>query len=104
MEFNNLAMELWNKKYFSENDNSIDDVIRRTAKKVASGETNQNDKVKWEEIFYQQLKEMKMIPGGRILNGAGTKNNYLLNCAVLEVKDSLEDIYKTIQKAAMMFK
>lgn len=102
MEFTNLAKELWKKKHYSENDNSIDDVITRVANAIASIETDKKEY--YETEFYEQLSTMKFIPGGRIYNGAGTKSNFLLNCAVIAVGDSMEEIYDTIKKAAVMFK
>lgn len=96
-----LAEEIWKKKYKYKNDNTIEDTWRRVAKSIASVE---KDKDHWENEFYNILYDFKFIPGGRVTNGAGTENNYLLNCAVLEVKDSIEDIYETVKKAAVLAK
>lgn len=99
--FNKLATEMWEKKHFSEEDNSIDDVFHRVAKNVASVE---KDSVYWEEEFYKLLSSMKLIAGGRIYNGAGTKNNYLLNCFFEPIPDSLEGIMEANKRSAMIFK
>lgn len=95
-----LQEEIWKKKYRFEDEPNIEATWRRVAKTVASVE---EDQVLWETQFYQLLEDFKFIPGGRITSGAGTRNNYLLNCAVLEIEeDSISGIYETIKKAAVL--
>lgn len=96
-----LQKEIWEKKYKAQSDNTIEDTWRRVAKAISSVE---NDKAIWEKKFYDLLYDFKFIPGGRITAGANTPNNYLLNCAVLPVEDSVDGIYEAIKKAAVMAK
>lgn len=96
-----LQKEIWEKKYKYEKDNTIEDTWRRVAKAISSVET---DKESWETKFYDLLYDFKFIPGGRITAGANTPNNYLLNCAVIPIEDSVDGIYEAIKKAAVMAK
>lgn len=96
-----LQKEIWEKKYKYKSDTTIEDTWRRVAKAIASVEI---DKEKWEKEFYALLEDFKFIPGGRITHGAGTPQNYLLNCAALGIEDSIEDIYETVKKAAVLAK
>jgi ribonucleotide reductase alpha subunit len=98
-----LGKELWGKKYKDENDFTILDTWKRVAKAVASVE-NPEDRQKWYDAFLDILVTGKFIPGGRITAGAGTKHNYLLNCCVIGVKDSLAEIYESVKKAAILAK
>lgn len=99
-----ISKEIWEKKYKAEEDNTIEDTWRRVANAVASVELTDEVTKSYAEKFYNMLSGFKVLPGGRITAGSGTKHNYLLNCAVLGIKDDLEDIYETIKKAAKMAK
>jgi ribonucleoside-diphosphate reductase alpha chain len=102
-----LQKEIWEKKYqYKDHDKNIQDSWERTAKAIASVE-NKEDYQHWKDKFYNILEDFKFIPGGRILAGAGTRNNYLLNCAVLPIFDSIageESIARAAEKAAYMAK
>ncbi|MFA5126783.1 MAG: adenosylcobalamin-dependent ribonucleoside-diphosphate reductase [Patescibacteria group bacterium] len=69
---------------------SIEDAHRRIAKAVASVETSPENKEKYFEIFFEELHDKHIQPGGRIMTGANvdTHGNYtsnltLFNCYVL---------------------
>lgn len=99
-ELKGLQKEIWEKKYRYNNEPTIEDTWARVAKAAASVE---KDPEKYEKEFYSILEDFKFIPGGRISAGAGTKNPFLLNCSVLDiVDDSIEGIYETIKKAAVL--
>jgi len=78
---------------------------KRVAKEIASVE---QDKEKWEKEFYWMLEDFKVIPGGRILFGAG-QNKYgrratLNNCYVVPInEDSLEGIFTWMKEAARTY-
>lgn len=101
VQLEGLQKEIWEKKYKYKDDNSIEDTWGRVAKAIASVE---KDKEVWEEKFYNLLYDFKFIPGGRITAGAGTPHNFLLNCATQNVEDSLESIYETVKRAAVLAK
>lgn len=98
-----LQKEIWEKKYRYDGEPNIEATWRRVAKAVASVE--ESDREHWEEAFYQIQNDFKFIPGGRITAGAGTKNNYLLNCCVIGIEnDSIDGIYEAIKKCAVLAK
>lgn len=104
IELVGLQKEIWEKKYKHKTDETIEDTWQRVAKAIASVE---QDKEYWEEQFYNILEDFKFIPGGRITNGAGTDNNYLLNCSVIPIYDSIageQSIARTAEIAAQMAK
>ena len=100
-ELKGIQKEIWEKKYKAELDTSIEDTWERVANAISSVE---EDKSFWKTQFYSILFDFYNIPGGRITNGAGTKNGYLLNCSAIGIEDSLEKIYDTLKKSAIMFK
>jgi ribonucleoside-diphosphate reductase alpha chain len=69
---------------------SIDDAHRRIARAVASVEETPENREKYFELFFEQLKNKHVQPGGRIMTGANidqhgnyTSNLTLFNCYVL---------------------
>lgn len=75
----------------------------RVASYVASAEETQENKDKYEKIFFELIYNLVFLPGGRVLANAGTGIKNLLNCFVLPVEDSRESIYKTLKDAAEVF-
>ncbi|HEX4841727.1 MAG TPA: ribonucleotide reductase N-terminal alpha domain-containing protein, partial [bacterium] len=54
---------------------------RRIARELASVEATPEKRAEWEEKFYWLLDDFRLIPGGRIMHGAGNpKRVTLLNC------------------------
>lgn len=102
-----LAKEIFKKKYKQPEDHTIEDMWHRVANAIGAIEIENSkdgyDK-SWSKKFYDILSDFKFIPGGRINAGAGTKNNFLLNCAALPVEDSIDGIYEAIKKAAVLAK
>ena len=78
-----LQKEIFEKKYRHGDTETINGMWHRVAKAVASVE---KDSKEWAKEFEDLLSDFKFIPGGRVSAGAGTKNNYLLNCAVLPIE------------------
>ncbi len=69
---------------------SIEDAHRRVAKAVASIESNPENREKYFEQFFDDLRAKRIQPGGRIMTGANvdphgnyTSNLTLFNCYVL---------------------
>ncbi|MCF6192462.1 MAG: hypothetical protein L3J76_04950, partial [Candidatus Hydrothermae bacterium] len=53
----------------------------RVAREIASVESDPEKRQEWEQHFYWLLESYRMIPGGRILFGAGNpRRATLLNC------------------------
>lgn len=79
---------------------------KRVAKAIASVENTSEKRKEWEEKFYWLLEDFKMVPGGRIMFGAGQteRKATLLNCYVLPIKgDSIDDIYETMKEMAKTY-
>ncbi|MGC8766437.1 MAG: adenosylcobalamin-dependent ribonucleoside-diphosphate reductase [Brevinematia bacterium] len=79
---------------------------KRVAKAIASVEMSEEKRKEWEEKFYWLLEDFRMVPGGRIMFGAGQveRRATLLNCYVLPIKgDSIEDIYETMKEMARTY-
>ena len=75
MELDPIAARVWDLKYrYREggrtHDATLDDTWRRVARAVASVE--EVDRGRWEENFHRALADLRFLPGGRILAGAGT--------------------------------
>lgn len=76
-----------------------EEMWRRVARGIAKQE-KKSQQPKWEEKFYDVLKDFKFVPGGRILSGAGTdyKVTYF-NCFVIpSPKDSRQGILESLNQ------
>lgn len=95
-----LAKEIWKKKYKYESDNTWEDTARRVGQAIGAVEQERDLYI---NRFTALINDQVLIPGGRITAGAGTRSNYLLNCAVLPLEDSMLEIAETQKKATIMF-
>lgn len=97
-----FSEEVWRTTYKDHKDNDINDTLRRVARYIASAETKEYLKEKWEEQFYNMLSEFKCTVGGRIYANAGTnwEGTTLHNCYVAPRDkydiDSMEGILKDV--------
>mgnify|MGYP003317044473 CR=1 FL=1 len=107
MELNSqISQWIWNSKYrfFDADgnaiDSSIEDTWRRIAETVASVE---KEPKKWDQKFYDALKEFKFLPAGRIIAGAGTGRSVtLFNCFVMgDIPDDMAGIFTAVKEAAL---
>ncbi|MFH1186602.1 MAG: adenosylcobalamin-dependent ribonucleoside-diphosphate reductase [Candidatus Levyibacteriota bacterium] len=68
-----------------------DEMWKRVSKGVVMSEKKQ-DKAKWEKKFYDAMQDFKLVPGGRILAGAGTGFDVTFyNCFVLPCPNDSRD-------------
>ena len=65
------------------------------AKHISSAEPD-DKKSLTEQKYYDSIRSMDFIPGGRIIFGAGRNNYNLLNCYVINPEDTVESIGKLI--------
>jgi len=104
---NSFSEETWYQKYKDAKDSDVLGSWKRVAKDLASVE---DDKEKWENIFYEALYNFKFVPGGRITSNAGTKlgGTTMINCFcdgfLGKDLDSIEGIYGTLLKQAQILK
>ncbi|MBS1149598.1 MAG: ribonucleoside-diphosphate reductase [Myxococcaceae bacterium] len=103
---NAFAWRLWEQKYrWSDPEHGDElrprDSWQRVANAVAQAEPAQPDF--YRQLFFDELSALRLLPGGRILAGAGTGRAVtLLNCFVLGViEDSIEGIFRAVQEAAL---
>ncbi len=77
----------------------------RVAREIASVESDPEKRQEWEQHFYWLLESYRMIPGGRILFGAGNpRRATLLNCYVIPIQeDSLEGIFECAKEMARTY-
>ena len=102
-----VSWHVWNAKYrYREGavvrDQTIEDTWRRVARALAAAEPEPERK-RWAERFYQVLYGFKLLPGGRILAGAGTRHRVtLFNCFVMGlIEDSLDGIFDSLKEGAL---
>jgi len=103
MELKGLAKQVYESKYKYETDEGIVDTWSRVAFSIASAERDDLKDI-WSHRFFNMLDKFKVLPGGRITAGAGTKHPFLLNCCVEPITDSIEGIYEAIKRAAVLAK
>ncbi len=101
-----ISRHIWDSKYrFRDgdavHDQTVDDSWRRIARSLASVE--KGDWSRWENRFYDTLKDFKFLPGGRIQAGAGTGRRVtLFNCFVMgTIEDSMDGIFDGLKEGAL---
>ncbi|MCL4447337.1 MAG: adenosylcobalamin-dependent ribonucleoside-diphosphate reductase [Thermoplasmatales archaeon] len=115
VRFNNdeLRARVFIDKYaIRDNDGTLlekvpEEMWKRVAREISSVESEPL-KAEWENKFYWLLENFRMIPGGRILFGAGQekfkRRATLNNCYVIPIKDdSLESIFDWTKEAARTY-
>ncbi|GAA4720882.1 adenosylcobalamin-dependent ribonucleoside-diphosphate reductase [Sphingomonas lutea] len=102
-----LAEEIWTVKYRfapreGEGDRSFVETAERVARAVALAEAPEL-REKWEARFRDAVADMRFIPAGRVLAGAGTERSVtLFNCFVMgTIPDSLDGIFEHLKQAAL---
>ena len=88
---NELGQEIFETRYAYPGETKWAERAKSVAKVMASAEKDE-DKEKIEKIFYDAVGSGDLIPGGRIIFGAGRNrgNHNLLNCYVIIPEDSVE--------------
>jgi len=79
-------------------------LFKRVAKAIAKAEKTTKNKKVWERKFYQSMKNLEFLPGGRTLANAGTTNNQLANCFVMPMPDSVEGIFESVKESSILKK
>lgn len=84
-----LALEIFKSRYAINPEETWEKACWRLSKSIASVELPEK-RTYWEDRFFGVLSNNKFMPGGRIWNGAAKPKGGLLNCFVIEPKDSRE--------------
>ena len=102
-----LAEEIWSAKYRFKpdgagGDDSFADTAERVARAIATAEPVEL-RYHWQERFREVVADMRFIPAGRVLAGAGTDRSVtLFNCFVMgTIPDSLDGIFDHLKQAAL---
>ena len=98
MKLSSNAQEIAESRYFLDGE-TWEDCCRRVGQAIAVNE-NGGD---WAETFAEEIYNMNFIPGGRILRNSGKLKQSILNCAVLPIGDSIEEIGETIKNALILW-
>lgn len=93
------AMEVAQRRYLKDGE-TWEEACIRVGKTMAQVEENGHS---WGEIFAEEIYEANFIPGGRILRNSGNPRQSVLNCAVLPIGDSIEEIGETIKNALILW-
>jgi len=98
-----ISEEIFFQKYGLFNEENIEEVFKGVASEVSSKEIEAK---KWEEIFYNELIQGRLMPAGRILANARPNSpmkNYN-NCFTIDIEDSMEGIYSSLTEDAKISK
>src|SRR5581483_5881558 len=97
-----LARFVWETRYRDATapEADVTDTWKRVARAVAAVERNP---ALWSETFLSALRGYRLLPGGRILAGAGTERNVTLaNCFVMaSIEDSIDGIFAALKEGAL---
>ena len=101
-----LAEEIWTAKYRFQTDDGGDRSFAETAERVATAIANaeaEDVREFWKRRFREAMADMRFIPAGRVLAGAGTERTVtLFNCFVMgSIPDSLDGIFEHLKQAAL---
>jgi ribonucleoside-diphosphate reductase alpha chain len=99
-----LSQFVWETRYrdpaAQPRETGISDTRRRVARAAAAVERNP---ALWSETFLNALHDYRLLPGGRILAGAGTERSVALaNCFVMGgIEDSIDGIFDALKAGAL---
>jgi len=98
VKLSDLGQEIFESRYAYPGETKWADRAKVIAKTIASAERD-DDKEKIEKLFYESIGSGDLIPGGRIIFGAGRNrgNHNLLNCYVIIPEDNVDSIGQTVQ-------
>lgn len=104
--FSESAMEILRQRYLLKNTEGqvVEDaeaMLMRVAGFVASMEKERD---RWAERFYEIMAGLRFLPNSPTLANAGRPGGQLAACFVLPVPDSIEGIFETVKKSALIHK
>ncbi|MFB6195606.1 MAG: adenosylcobalamin-dependent ribonucleoside-diphosphate reductase [Haloplanus sp.] len=103
-----VARTVLHRRYLQQNaDGDVvetpDEMFRRVATNLAKAEaTFDGDVEGTEEAFYESISALDFLPNSPTLMNAGTDLQQLAACFVLPVEDSLESIFTTLKRTALI--
>jgi ribonucleoside-diphosphate reductase alpha chain len=97
-----ISQQIWEMKYrLDASETSLEKSFHRVARAVASAEKPQLRQA-YERKFFELMADLRFLPAGRILAGAGTGRAVtLFNCFVMDkIDDSIPGIFNGLNEAA----
>lgn len=107
-KFSVNALKVLTERYLLKDDNgrvkeTPEELFERVAKNIAQAEKKfKGDVKKYSKEFYELMVEKDFLPNSPTLMNAGTRVQQLAACFVLPVQDSIEDIFETLKKSAVI--
>ena len=106
-ELTENALEILKKRYFAKDKegNIIEDwegLCNRVSNAIVLG-APENGRSKWGDAFYNMVYNLEFLPNSPTLFNAGLQLQQLSGCFVLPIEDSMEGIFETLKKAALVF-
>jgi len=96
--FNNniFSIDIFNKKYKLNDNETVIDAIKRVCDYIASVEKTKKLQKYWSECWFDEIYNDFWQPGGSIMQGSNNENKIsLMNCTTISMPaDSLEGIFK----------
>ncbi len=95
----NICHHIWDQKY-RYGEESLDQTLQRVAKFLSQ---NENNSAEWYQLMLDAMSSFELIPGGRILYGAGTSREAtLMNTFVMgKISDSFESVFENLYETAL---
>ena len=87
-QLDKLGQDIFEQRYAYPGETKYSERCKAMAKHVASSE-NDEDIEKYEKRFFEALSSGDLVPGGRIIYGAGRQKQNLLNCYAIEPEDTV---------------
>lgn len=79
-------------------------LYQRVARTMGQQEKTAKEKQHWTETFLQGLLRLEWSPASPCLMNAGTLLQQLSACFILDIADSMENIFNTLKNAALIYK
>lgn len=107
------ALKVLEKRYLTRNEDGLvietcDDLFRRVARTVASGDLRYGktaaEAEEAEKQFYDMMTSLLFLPNSPTLMNAGKRLGQLSACFVLPVGDSMEEIFDAVKHSAIIHK
>lgn len=90
VELTGFAQEIFLSKYSNNDESTWEQCAQRVAKHVSQAENGEQSE--WNQKFFDIIKDMDFLPGGRVLAGSGKPRSSLLNCYALKPEDNVESL------------
>ncbi len=111
IQLNTNAIKVLERRYLKKDEEGVptetpEDMFRRVAENIAQAETNYGTgKKEAGEIarkFYEMMVGLDFLPNSPTLMNAGRELQQLSACFVLPIEDTMESIFSTIKKTALI--